>query len=115
MTAETNDRLPEEYPAGGFSMQRPMERQRKQAQRTFFAAQWTTYRVVRSEAERTGLLRKAFPVCTPVNSVLPNAGTQFCEKHPSAQPGEDFRVLPAIRGGGPLVLVELAPCGSTQP
>ena len=79
-----SDRLPEEYPAGGFSMQRPMERQRKQVQRTFFAAQWTTYRVVRSEAERTGLLRKAFPVCTPVNAPLSSAGTQFREIHLSA-------------------------------
>ena len=84
-------------------MQRPMERQREQAQRTFFAAQWTTHRVVRSEAERTGLLRKAFPVCTPINAPLSSAGTQFRQIHLSAQPGENFRLLPAIRGGGPLV------------
>ena len=42
--------------------------------------------VVRSEAERTGLLRKAFRVCAPVNVWLSNAGTQFCEEHLSAQP-----------------------------
>ena len=95
-------------------MQRPMERQRKQAQRTFFAAQWTTHRVVRSEAERTGLLRKAFPVCTPVNAVLPNAGTQFFEVCLSAQPVEDHRTFSAVRGGGPLVLGELAHGGPTH-
>ena len=80
-------------------MQRPMERQRKQAQRTFFAAQWTTHQVVRSEAERTGLLRKAFPVYTPVNTPLSSAGTQFCEIHLSAQPAEDFRACMAVRTG----------------
>ena len=62
-----SDRLPEEYPAGGFSMQRPMERQRKQVQRTFFAAQWTTHRVVRSEAERTGLAAESLSGLQPDN------------------------------------------------
>ena len=105
MTAETNDRLPEGCPVGGFSMQRPMERQRKQVQRTFFAAQWTTYRVVRSEAERTGLLRKAFPVCSPVNALPTDVGTQFREIHLSAQPVENFRILSAFRTGRSFVWV----------
>lgn len=96
-------------------MQRPMERQRKQAQRTFFAAQWTTYRVVRSEAERTGLLRKAFPVCTPVNAVLPNAGTQFREIHLSAQPVGDFRIPSAFRTGRSFVWVSWPLAGQLIP
>ena len=29
---------------------------------------------MRSEAERTGLLRKAFQVCSPMNAMPPNAG-----------------------------------------
>ena len=54
---------------------------------------------MRSEAERTGLLRKAFQVCTPANAQVSGAGTQFCEERPSAQPVEDFRILPAVRTG----------------
>ena len=71
--------------------------------------------VVRSGAERTRLLRKAFQACSPENALLSNAGTQFCEECPSAQPVGGFRACKAVRGGGPLVLGELARKGSTHP
>ena len=47
-------------------------------------------RVVRSEAERTGLLQKAFQVCSPVNALLPNVGKYSALCGLSAQPAEDF-------------------------
>ena len=47
-------------------------------------------RVVRSEAERTGLLQKAFQVCSPVNALLPNVGKHSALCGLSAQPAEDF-------------------------
>ena len=56
-------------------------------------------RVVRSEAERTGLLRKAFQVCTPASAMPPDAGTRFSKEHLSAQPVGDFRILAAVRTG----------------
>ena len=65
-------------------------------------------RVVRSGAERTGLLRKAFQACAPMNVWLSNAGTQFCEECSPAQPVGGFRACMAVRDGGPLVLGELA-------
>ena len=49
-----------------------------------------TDRVVRSEAERTGLLQKAFQVCSPVNALLPNVGKHSALCGLSAQPAEDF-------------------------
>ncbi len=64
--------------------------------------------VVRSAAERTGLLRKAFQSCTPVNIPLSNAGTQSFAEYLSAQPVGGFGVCTAVRGGVPLVLGELA-------
>ena len=61
--------------------------------------------VVRSEAERTGLVRKAFQVCTPVNVKVSDAGTQFFERCSSAQPGDDFQILPEVRTGRSFVWV----------
>ena len=92
-------------PGGRFFYTDPMERQRKAEQGVFCQQSWTTYRVVRSEAERTGLVRKAFQVCAPANAEVSGAGTQFCEEHPSAQPVEDFRILPAVRTGRSFVWV----------
>ena len=63
---------------------------------------------MRSKAERTGLLRKAFQVCTLVNAQVSNAGTQFRKECPPAQPVGGFRVCMAVRDGGPLVMGELA-------
>ena len=70
---------------------------------------------MRSEAERTGLLRKAFQVCSPVNATPPNAGKQFFKVYLSAQPVEGLQVCMAIRDGGPHVLGELTREGSTHP
>mgnify|MGYP004687729095 FL=1 len=96
-------------------MQHPMERQRKQAQRTFFAAQWTTHRVVRSEAERTGLLRKAFPVYTPINAPLSNAGAQSGYLRTFGAAGRRLPGTPDSPYRPLLRMGELAPCGSTHP
>ena len=45
--------------------------------------------------------------CSPVNAMLPNAGTQFFEEYLSAQPAGGRRACMAVRGGGPLVLGDL--------
>ena len=47
------------------------------------------------------------PLCTPMNAVPPNAGTQLFEEYLSAQPVGDFWILPAVRTGQPYVLGEL--------
>ena len=41
------------------------------------------------------------PLCTPMNAVPPNAGTQLFEEYLSAQPVGDFWILPAVRDGQP--------------
>ena len=102
-------------PGGRFFYTDPIEHQRKAEQGVFCQQSWTTHRVVRSEAERTGVVRKAFQICTPVNAEVSDAGTQLCEEYPSAQPSGVFWVCMAVRGGGPLVLGELARKGPTHP
>ena len=47
------------------------------------------------------------PLCTPMNAVPTDAGTQLFEEYLSAQPVGDFWILPAVRTGQPYVLGEL--------
>ncbi len=56
------------------------------------------------------------PLCTPMNAVPPNAGTQFFEVYLSAQPVEGLHVCMAVRTGQPYVLGELTalPGSSSQ-
>ena len=63
--------------------------------------------VVRSEAERTGLLRKAFRFCTSSNAMIPNAGKHLFKKSLSAQSVGDFWLYSAVRTGQPHALDEL--------
>ena len=72
-------------------------------------------RVVRSEAERTGLLQKAFQVCSPVNALLPNVGKHSALCGLSAQPAEGFRILAAVRTDCSFVWVSWPLRRSTHP
>ena len=63
--------------------------------------------VVRSEAERTGLLRKAFRFCTSSNAMIPNAGKHLFKESLSAQPVGGFWIYSVVRTGQPHVLGEL--------
>ena len=55
------------------------------------------------------------PLCSLMNAMPPNAGTQLLEESASAQPAEGLRICIVVRGGGPLVLGELAHEGPTHP
>ena len=52
-------------PGGRFFYTDPIERQRKAEQGVFCQQSWTTYRVVRSEAERTGLAAESLSGLQP--------------------------------------------------
>ena len=67
-----------------------------------------------SEAESAEREAGQVRFCSPMNATPPNAGTQFFEVCLSAQPVEDHRTFSAVRGGGPLVLGELAHGGPTH-
>ena len=71
--------------------------------------------IPRMSASGSGTRSRGRPLCSPVNAALPNAGAQFRKERLSAQPVESFWTLSAVRIGQPLVLGELAPCGSTHP
>ena len=71
--------------------------------------------IPRMSASGSGIRSRGRPLCSPVNAALPNAGAQFRKERLSAQPVESFWTLSAVRIGQPLVLGELAPCGSTHP
>ena len=71
--------------------------------------------IPRMSASGSGIRSRGRPLCSPVNAALPNAGARFRKERLSAQPAESFWTLSAVRGGQPLVLGELAPCGSTHP
>ena len=55
------------------------------------------------------------PLYSLMNAMPPNAGTQLFEESASAQPAEGLRICIVVRGGGPLVLGELAHEGPTHP
>ena len=71
--------------------------------------------IPRMSASGSGIRSRGRPLCSPVNAALPNAGARFRKERLSAQPVGDFWTLSAVRIGQPLVLGELAPCGSTHP
>ena len=52
-------------------------------------------------ASGSGKRGRECPLCTPMNAVPPNAGTQLFEEYLSAQPVGDFWILPAVRDGQP--------------
>ena len=71
--------------------------------------------VPQMSASGSGIRSRGRPLCSPVSSAPPDAGAQFRKERLSAQPVGDFWTLSAVRIGQPLVLGELAPCGSTHP
>ena len=69
-------------------------------------------RLAKRKAWKEKLVKSGF--AAPMNAMPPTAGTQFFEVCLSAQPVEDHRTFSAVRGGGPLVLGELAHGGPTH-
>ena len=69
-------------------------------------------RLAKRKAWTEKLVKSGF--AAPMNAMPPTAGTQFFEVCLSAQPVEDHRTFSAVRGGGPLVLGELAHGGPTH-
>ena len=63
----------------------------------------------------SGTRSRERPLCSPANTVPPDAGAQFRKERLSAQPVGGFGACMAVRDGGPLVLGELAPWGLTHP
>ena len=69
-------------------------------------------RLAKRKAWKEKLVKSGF--AAPMNAMPPTAGTQFFEVCLSAQPVEDHRTFSAVRGGGPLVLGELAHGGANS-